>query len=285
MRSLDLGYIAGLLDSDGFITMCNAGRKDKRIIRLISISQNCKHPRVLRDIKNTLNCGKICQSPSESKENKWTWRVSSKSDVIKICDALIPFSIIKKRQLQLIKESCKLRFGSFRSSSYAPAKEYNNILINEIKREHNNNEFIDLSITPKYSWIAGMIDGDGSLTFCVNKTRKYLQFIRKVSIIINNIEFAKKLAKMLNGFIKKDYYYNKVKPLVSVNITRRRDIKNLLLHILPYIQIKKERAAIMLASLEVRPKNKGKCNNFVYSSKEICYLHSLYERFKLIQEY
>ena len=287
MNNLNLGYIAGLLDSDGSIQMCNAGRKEKRINRSISISQN-NNLTVLIDIKNTLGVGKIYQPPSSVSQKKYSWTVIKKEEILKVCDLLIPYCIIKRSQLEIMKEACSLKFGSWHNPEYNITKEKNNILIQRLKQEHNNNETIDFSITPEYSWLAGMVDGDGCLTFSVSSQNNRFVFFRNISLVIMNLKLAQKIANFTHGTIRKDSYYNKDTPLISVNIKTRRYVSDLLEKIIPFLQIKKEKALIMLTSLNTRPSEEhdfgwNHVKLYKYSDKDIEYLLSLYNKFKNIK--
>lgn len=268
---LDLGYIAGLFDADGCVYMYNAGRKEKRINRGIYI-KNCstKAMGLCRAIKNTLGYGNIYEDSEGIK-----YIITKKDGLRDFCSRIGPLSVIKQEQYKLMNESCSLIFGSSRGSKYLETKDINNVLLQKLKDQKNNNEKIDTPRLPGYQWLAGMLDGDGYISF--SKVKTY--YNRYVSIVVMSDILSQYLASHLNGTVRVDSYYNKENPLLSVEVKTRRHLKAFLDNVTPHLFMKREKALIVLASLEVMPDEKGPCNNNIYSENQLAYLDALHQRF------
>ena len=91
MSSEDLAYLAGLFDGEGCIhgRICN---KEGHPTILINISQ--KRTEILYWIKSLLRMGRV----STSSQVK-SWRISSKEDIERFINLILPYCKIKKREL------------------------------------------------------------------------------------------------------------------------------------------------------------------------------------------
>lgn len=280
MVSLNKEYIAGLFDADGCISMYNAGRKEKRINRLINIKNfSPKAFDLVRSIRDTLGYGLITK---EKDTNGYNYFISRKEHILSFCEDVGKFLVIKKKQSELMAEACKLIFGHPTSDNYKEVKKENNRLIEELRKEKNNNETIDFSRSPDISWLAGMLDGDGHLAFskAVQEDRNFPFYNRYMSIVVMNKVLVDKLAKRFCGTVRVDSYYNEIKPLISLEIKTRRYLKAALEEMLPYLFLKREKALLILCSLEIIPTKKGVYNNPVYTDSERLHLDNLYNQFK-----
>lgn len=274
MVKLELGYIAGIFDADGTVYIYNSGRKCKRINRGISISNwSSKSLDLCRAIKETMGYGNIYDLPNGGHK----YMVTRKSFIGDFCSRVGPYSFIKQRQYNLMQQSCNLIFGSSKGNKYFETKKINNSILDELKKEKNNNETIVYSSPPDFQWFAGMLDGDGCLVYsrAFKEDRRYPYYIRRSSIVVMDESFASFLAEHVDGRVRVDKHPSKKTPLVSLEISDKKSLFNFLDSVFPYLFLKKEKASLLLSGLCINPTVKGVCNNNIYSDDERWYLEYL----------
>lgn len=126
------------------------------------------------------------------------------------------------------------------------------------KRQEDNAE---LTLTD-ISWLAGIIDGEGSIsmfrdkkgknTVMVNITNSDLLLLNKCKKIVSII-----LNKEIKIYTKNCYVYQVVKPkkqVYTIEIRHFKNLSSLLRLLLPYLTSKKQKAEMAIVYLDVRMK-------------------------------
>jgi len=98
-------YIAGLIDGEGYISLCY--RKRVRD----TVTHNCLHPSV--EISNTKKQLSIyCQKQKGKWNAAYRLHISAVNDVYELLKQITPFLIIKKKQAILLMQFCEIRLSS-----------------------------------------------------------------------------------------------------------------------------------------------------------------------------
>ncbi len=143
-------YLAGLMDTDGSFSIMRTTRKPsaenrqvkdyvsyRPCIQLTMITgENLNHI-----ISNTL-CGNVnvITAKSALKGIAYKFNVRSKSDVIEICNKLLPYVRFKKKQLEILIDFCEnyIAGKSGRDTASQEQKEFREYCYNEIIRLNKN---------------------------------------------------------------------------------------------------------------------------------------------------
>lgn len=99
-KKLSNQYIAGFFDGEGCVDVFHGHSQERRRRPRIRISQRQSH--VLKEIVRSLGFGRVTKSRST-----FQWGVKSKRDIIKFVKSILPYSIVKKPQLEIALEFCK----------------------------------------------------------------------------------------------------------------------------------------------------------------------------------
>lgn len=131
---IDIGYVAGLIDGEGYISIsynrtvrgavnpsfspiikvCMAGEESRLVLEEIAKDYNC----LLESYVKTTTTGRLA----------YTLNMGGKKRVLTFIDMLIPHLRVKKAQAILLKQFCELPYEHPKSPRFNPR-------INEIKME------------------------------------------------------------------------------------------------------------------------------------------------------
>ena len=108
------------------------------------------------------------------------------------------------------------------------------------------------------SYIAGFLDGDGSIYVRLKPNRSY-RFLFQVSPAIVFYQSKKEIEhlKWLKNLIKRGYLRERKDGIVEYIIGDEESLKELLKEILPYLRVKKRQAKLMLEILRLKRKIKN----------------------------
>ncbi len=157
MIELDKAWLAGIIDSDGCI-----GIHKNQYAPYINIS-NTKIEIVSR-FANLIEPGTNIATRAKRKEN-WNdcyEKTFGTSKTIELLNKILPYLVTKRIQADLLLNSDKKI--AYENMSRLKSE----IFYNQNVRQINFQEETDLS------WLAGLIDGDGSLFWCKNKHSIYI---------------------------------------------------------------------------------------------------------------
>lgn len=116
MKSLisegEIGYIAGLIDDEGYIRLRRHSQRDKYYADVVIANTDDK---MLVEVRDMLGFGKlrtqeIAQlSKYGHRKDMWWLSFYSKGDVQKLLSMVIPYLILKEREAELVLEWVKVR--------------------------------------------------------------------------------------------------------------------------------------------------------------------------------
>jgi transposase len=223
---MDYDYVTGFFDAEGSVWFKEAKFKDgyvRKIIRLQFVNTN---EFALREIQKFLNAGYIYQYQRVinhfGKKPIYVLYVYKKEDIIRIAKEFLKFSLIKRKKLIELLNYLKINYE-------------------ETKPE----------IT--YSYIAGLIDGDGSITkrdnlwiisIC-NKDKDTLEKIKEF-VIQNALNYI--------GIRKKAEIYED-NNVYNLHINNQKVVHFLLKNIENHVLIKKDVVEQALKSINIERKN------------------------------
>jgi len=128
----------------------------------------------------------------------------------------------------------------------------------------------------KYSYLAGMVDGDGTVTITKQKQRKTFAYRPSISIHNTSKELIDYLCLTFEGstFITCHPKDSNRKTIYRWRVMRTDKIVVLLEKMLPYLVVKKERAEFLLTFCKSRLNSRLVRNNALYTNVE----HGCYEK-------
>ena len=128
MTEVQLAYLAGLLDGEGCITVCQRGRKLKsgtpQHEALVAVGM--VDPTAILWALNATGLGRIRRHDNTKYNPKWsmayTWRVSTR-DAARLLERVLPYLQLKKRQAELVIEITALKRLSTNKVQHAPERQ------------------------------------------------------------------------------------------------------------------------------------------------------------------
>ena len=135
----------------------------------------------------------------------------------------------------------------------------------------------------KKSYIAGFLDGDGSIYVRIkpNKTYRY-HFQISPAIVFYQSEKEEKFLRLLQKEINKGYVRKRNDGIVELILGDAKSIKELLNCVIPYLQLKKKQAKLLLEVLDMKQKVKT-ANDFLELTEKIDLFQKLNYSKKRIQ--
>lgn len=195
-------YFAGLIDSDFGVYIAKNTYKRKLQLQPRIIFKNTRFELVeecnSKLLNNGINHHVQTNTPTVGKPHK-SITIQRLSKCVKFADKWGPFSIVRRPQLELLKDFCLSRIEYVENYGWkynnTPYTENQKNICNTIYNLNLNYNYDNGYRNYTYSWLAGLIDGDGSIYFCVTKRKcKY---------------------KKKNGIIK-EYEYDKIFPTIKI---------------------------------------------------------------------
>jgi hypothetical protein len=108
LSEIEKAWIAGFFDGEGNLcyTTNTNGKSDKKYRYWNATAYNTNTD-VLYKLQSVTGIGNVRmkqESNSTWKRNKdvWYWRVSKKQDVYDLCEAIAPYSVVKKEQIDKV---------------------------------------------------------------------------------------------------------------------------------------------------------------------------------------
>lgn len=112
---LSLEYIAGLIDSDGSISISLSKNRYKRkdsvgdetvsFAFIVNFRQVNQYKFILEEIQETLGIGKIYNHTNANGQPMSSWQTTKELEALEICRILLPYLRIKKDQAELMIEA------------------------------------------------------------------------------------------------------------------------------------------------------------------------------------
>lgn len=110
---LSLEYIAGYMDGEGTFSMVKHTDKNDGYLRFnTKISVGSTYKPILEQIQNILG-GHLYERKQTVNKKFYSLEWGKRSDVITVCEFLIPYLYEKKKQAEILLEFCKKREKKF----------------------------------------------------------------------------------------------------------------------------------------------------------------------------
>lgn len=172
-----MNYIAGLFDAEGYVTLSQKGA--------FHVATEMANERIPQILCETFK-GSIYIRHRDKRRKTWAWKSTNTDQVIHFINEILPFSIIKKQQLLLLKQ-----YLSHNREDRARFRKEFISCISECKKPRKISfRFVQVptTISPEtifFEWFAGFIDGDGNFT--LYESKKQFQTQLSVSNIIPDV--------------------------------------------------------------------------------------------------
>lgn len=222
---MNFEYIAGFFDAEGSVYFKDRTFKDGYTRKVISLQFINTNEFLLKEIQKFLNAGYTYERKFKGnhfgKKPIYAFYVYKKEDVIRIAKELLNFSLIKREKL--------IELFNYLGISY---------------------EETEPKIT--YPYIAGLIDGDGSILknkegiWAILISSKNKKFLEKIK------DFIIKHTPNYVGIRKKAEVYNDKENLFTLHIKNQKIVEYLLKKLESYLIIKKDIAKEAIESLKFR---------------------------------
>ncbi len=108
-----------------------------------------------------------------------------------------------------------------------------------------------------WAWLAGIIDGEGSLSVFKTKSAQYFHYKPSLQIGMSDTEAIVKAADMLDSPVYLHRTTKKRKDMFQVS-GQGRNLGTILLRLLPWLRTKRPQAELLLSFLRNCPSQKGK---------------------------
>lgn len=223
-------WLAGFFDAEG----CVGAYKQRSGCFQIPVTISQKNPTVLYHIQRIVNVGYIKDC---IKETNHVFRITSKENQIAFIKLVLPFSLVKRKQLELALQLLDL-IGVSRKSIPKENKRKRIALAKEIKALKYK-DYIPCSnnkVSPAY--ICGFWEGDGSVS-CGDGKYYYRPHIRIGQKFPNIFYLIQK--HLVFGRICKYRQH-----LYYFQITKKTDLQKFIYLVRPYALIKKKHLHIAL---------------------------------------
>lgn len=158
MRETDIKYLAGLFDADGSATVRFCKNRAYLALQIAASDAVSPNHTILQWIQE--RCGGTIQTHAVlSNSTVKVWKMNNRSDLEKLVPRLIKHLVIKGKPLKLKYELWRsLRGRALTDLEVAEGKE-----LNKSYRTYLHNGPVKPKNHPTWAWVAGYIDGDGSL--------------------------------------------------------------------------------------------------------------------------
>jgi len=274
-----LSWLGGFLDSDGSLGI--HPKPEKRTVRYIpGIWINGICPQTFIHIDNLLKEHKIghylyCRRPRRGKL-QYVIRVQGIKRCNTCLQTILPFIVIKREEANLMAEFIDSRLSKPHNSPYTERELEIVGKISDLKSERRPLG-MDRKIN-KLAWLAGFVDGDGSIGIYRDHKHKLLP---RLCIGTTSQATYEYLGELLNGLglsVSKTYRKAKGKApaYYSVSAVGSTRIKPFLTALLPYLITKRQEAQLTSKFIESRQLNKHR----PYSNTEL----ALVKKIKTIKQ-
>lgn len=207
-------YMAGLVDSDFGVFISRHFPKGKLCLNPVICLVNTKFELIevchAYLLSNNINhhIGYIKKTIRKEQKTLTIFRLSK---CIEFADKLMRYCVVRRPQLEIIKKFCEDRSEYVKNYGWKPKNtpytEHQQQLYDKMVELNMNYNYDSGARNYTWSWLAGMIDGDGSICFVVNKNRKSVK-------------------SLVDGTTKK-YFHDKIIPSVGVTTGSDTNLNNI----------------------------------------------------------
>lgn len=274
-----MAYVAGLMDGDGsFSIIKEKARRSSMSPLYYPLIQLAKGSEWLIDYL-TSNFGgrKQVRQPYRAKDGKmrkinYNWKIRNREVCQNFLEKVIPYLVIKKERAEYLSNFISedsVRKGSVKVSDEITSKREESY---EMMKSFNSSRDLNVPITDKaakvdtqdslfWAYLAGIMDTDGSFTLtrrnpCNEKVSSgYSPLIQISSVNIRSLNFI--LENFTGGKVKLRKAFNcKTGFCYKFILTNLKEVSKFCRNLIPYLNLKKKQAEILLKFCEKKEKVK-----------------------------
>jgi len=252
MNDVELQWIAGVIDAEGSIEMST--QRAKRMSYIVIIRRH----RIRISTTDNIIIPKIAKLLNRNfADNNYRKTITINSNQCKkLLIKLLPYLYIKQPQAKLLLKAMSIKDG--KNTPYT-IKENNQwaYICDKVQKLNMRGKYAPIdnyqrNHTFSWPWLAGLIDGDGTITNSEFGPRNCCTIKPIVKISLTNLKTIEYLSKQLNikslpsGGGKGNKRITRAIRLMSNNIY------NIIPNILPFLTLKKERALLAFEIVRLR---------------------------------
>lgn len=113
------------------------------------------------------------------------------------------------------------------------------------------------------SYVAGLIDGDGSIMLQIRKRNAKFPFRIKAVIVIYQDQKCYEMMQVLKQILGCGYLYNRNDHISEIRIEGFKNVQKILFEIFPFLMFKKKQANLILEALKIVSDRKYSINEFL----------------------
>lgn len=180
------------------------------------------------------------------------WQLSGKNAAPVFLRSVLPYLRLKRDQASIMLDFWAAKEIGDKDQQAALAAQ-----IKALKSESRNDRMIDGSAKDKttHAYLAGMFDGEGYISLhAYKRPAGSIHYAKLIGVVNTDLSVLRFFEHIYGGTIRGPKLQNK-KPCYEWNLRDKAQSEKFLLAILPYIQVKRDKAKILLEFLRVSGEN------------------------------
>jgi hypothetical protein len=269
-RGIKLAYIAGVLDGDGSFSLIKSSpRTLSRSPLYTPMIQLANVSRKLIDLFNDEFGGYVntrkayIADDGHARQECHAWKIKGVDGCLQFIESISQYLVIKKDRAEFLRNyivahpfirgSNKLNDEELfkREKAYLAMLRYNQLPCTSCQL--NKNKQFDSTDEQFWSYIAGLMDTDGS--FSIKREDKKRKNMTYIPVILLTMTDCRAIYSLMNNFVGGNLYIAKAKTAKNgfcyrFMITSKDKCAKFLRNIIPYLQVKHDQANVLLKFCE-----------------------------------
>jgi intein/homing endonuclease len=246
-----LAYLAGIIDSEGTVGfIINKKRSRERVAPRFKVGNT--NYRLITWLRSEIG-GRVYKYENGRNRPIYEWFVSGIKNIQPLLKAILPYLVVKQDSARAALNFCQNEIekrGGICTALCQNKIECENVVNkpdssfsgSAIRESRRRMRPIYIPSSQKLAYLAGIIDGDGSIDFIINKKRRREKVAPRIRVANTDTKLIRWLEKEIGGYVGGVTVVGKNKPCYQWLITGEQNIKSLLHAILSYLIIKRENA-------------------------------------------
>ncbi len=235
-REDQIAYVAGVCDAEGSFGINNKG------VAAIDVYNN--NPKILEAVKSILGCG----NATPDHRGTWHFRTAKQSSVLEVCTELLPFMVLKKRQVEILIQAVKSK-NSERKKLIPELSELNAKMKQIDPPDKTEAAKVVLpEDTRVWAYFAGYVDGDATLVIQnqIHGGGRYSYFYVQLHVYGTKVVSLQYLRSFFGGMIDNRKRSEKQAHSLELSFEDQYYIQPILKGLRPYIVEKAEQFDVAL---------------------------------------
>lgn len=293
-----MSYLAGLMDGDGSFTIGKLKNVSKSPLYFSLIQFGFQKKYIVDIFLEKFGGSFIEIDPKKDKRYKqpfFLWRLRSNENVKPVLERLIEYLILKKERAKLLLDFCtnfSFKRGYILGEDVIVEREKAYLKMGQM---NDNREFIGIEKTHRptktetseifWSYVAGIIDSDGSISI---KKQKYQYGQRYTAVISIDMVDPKTIEYIASNTTYGRVEANRMKACTNgicyrLSIGKKEDVIPFLNQVIPFLKVKQEQAKTLLEFCK-NWKNTGYCKAGV-PVEEMAFREECHQKIKQLNKY